>query len=375
VSTSSKPSDGSTQGIGSRKTAHLEICTEERYHIETDDARFGDLRFLHNALPEVSADEVDTSISFLRHPIALPLFISSMTGGSETGYELNRRLAEVAERTRIPVGMGSIRILLRHPELTDHFRLKRIAPTVPVFANIGAVQLPEVEHQRIFDLLHELQVDAVAVHLNPAQELAQPEGDTDFRGVLEAFARFCKNSPVPVIAKETGFGVRPREARALMHAGARYVDVAGTGGTNWSSVESYRTSGVLKESAKELHHWGAPTALLLAVMQGTSLQGSILASGGIRSGMDLAKSLALGAVAVGMALPFARAVRAGGVDAGVTLVETIKRVVRTVMVLTSSATIAELADAPLVKNSLLTHDMQQFVHADGAAPVGGRSRT
>lgn len=374
MTTSSRQADATPDPISSRKTAHLDICTGDDYHVETDDARFGELRFVHNALPELSAGEVDTRTSFLRHTVALPLCISSMTGGSDAGYRLNAELAEVAAETGIPLGMGSIRVLLRHPELADHFRLKQRAPKVPVFANIGAVQLPEFEHERIYELITDLAVDAMAVHFNPAQELAQPEGDIDFTGILDAFSRFCADSPVPVIAKETGFGIRPREALALVHAGARYVDLAGSGGTNWSVVESYRTNGPLQAAARELDEWGAPTAILLAASNTPQLRGTIIASGGVRNGMHVAKSLAMGAAMVGMALPFARAVRDDGVVGGIALVETIAKTLRTVMVLTSSRTVAELAQVELWETEAFRSATAAFASADRKTPIGGRLR-
>lgn len=372
MSTRFPPRDDHSEPIGSRKAAHLEICTDDGYEVEPDRARFDELRFLHNSLPEVGLQEIDLSVDFLGQRVALPLFISSMTGGSDRGYELNEQLAQVAQEVGIPIGTGSIRILLRHPEYTDHFALKQIAVGVPVFANIGAVQLPHTEHDAIFALLDTLRVDAVAVHLNPGQELAQPEGDSDFRGIIDAFGRFCKRSPVPVIAKETGFGIRPSEARALRDAGAALVDVAGSGGTNWSVVEGYRTDGALRAAADELALWGAPTAILLAAAEAAQLTDCILASGGIRTGLDVAKSLALGAISVGMALPFARAVAGGGVAAGVELVDAIERVVTNVMVLTSSRSIDALRRTSLWSSAGFSADLEAFVDADAGTPVGSR---
>ena len=172
--------------IGDRKAQHLEICSDDaQYQVEGGTTGLDGVRFIHHSLPEVNEDEIRTEIDFLGSRVTLPLFISSMTGGSAKSYQVNKLLAEVAERVGIPVGMGSIRILFRKPEVIDHFRLKEHAPDVPIFANIGGVQLIDGDNTQLIDLVHELSVDGLAVHLNPGQELAQPEGDRACRGVLD----------------------------------------------------------------------------------------------------------------------------------------------------------------------------------------------
>ena len=249
--------------IEARKARHLEVCLDEtRYQVESGETRLNEVHLVHHALPELHADQIDTTTTFLGHAVRLPLFISSMTGGSEAAYAVNKALASVAQRIGIPVGMGSIRILFRKPQVIDHFRLKRYAPDVPVFANIGAVQLPQLDHNEIYTLLSELEVDGIAVHLNPAQELAQEGGDHDFRGITTALKRFCHHAPVPVIVKETGMGIHPVEIEKLFRAGASYVDVAGGGGTNWMRVESERT--IRSPSVSPFDRWGIPTALALS---------------------------------------------------------------------------------------------------------------
>jgi isopentenyl-diphosphate delta-isomerase type 2 len=253
--------------------------------------------------------------------------------------------------------MGSIRILFRNPDVIDHFLLKKIAPDVPVFANIGGVQLRSREYGPLTELLRRLEVDAVAVHLNPGQELAQPEGDREFSGILDGITGLCELSPVPVIVKETGLGIAPDEAGKLIDAGARLVDLAGSGGTNWVTVEGYRLPDAKREVTDEFSNWGMPTAALLKASQ--SLRGRILASGGIRTGIDVAKSLALGAVAAGMALPFIRAVEEGGAQRALELVHRIEAVLRTAMVLTGSPTIDDLRRAP----TLLSANLERLASA------------
>ncbi|HKJ85250.1 MAG TPA: type 2 isopentenyl-diphosphate Delta-isomerase [Spirochaetia bacterium] len=337
---------GNDNSIGERKAQHLEICADAaRYDVEGGRTLLDSVRFVHRSLPEVDEPEVDLTTTFLDHSISMPLFISSMTGGSAEGYQVNKTLAQVAQAAGVPVGMGSIRILYRKPEVIDHFMLKRIAPDVPVFANIGGVQLLDPDQQHLVELIRRLEVDAIAVHLNPGQELAQPEGDRNFRGVLDGIARLCDLAPVPVIVKETGFGIGRTEALQLVDRGVRYVDVAGSGGTNWVTVEGYRMSDAERAVADEFRDWGIPTGVALAATR--DLHGRMLASGGLRTGLDIAKCLALGAVAGGLALPFVREIRAGGFDAGLAFAERMRSVLRTAMVLTGSRTVADLRDAPL----------------------------
>ncbi len=332
--------------IGDRKRRHLEICIDaERYQVEAGSTGLEEVFFCHRALPEINYAEIDTTTTFLGRPISMPVLISSMTGGSNQSYRVNKDLAEAAQRMGVPVGMGSIRILFRKPEVMDDFRLKRLAPDVPVLGNIGAVQLTQLSHFKLSELLRELEVDGVAVHLNPGQELFQPEGDRDFTGILDGIRRFCEVSPVPVIVKETGFGIGPAEVQSLFDAGVSYVNVAGSGGTNWITVEASRRADGPDDVERQFREWGTPTGLLLASL-GRDRR-SIIASGGIRTGMDVAKAVALGAQLAGLALPFVRAVADGGVDGVVEKIEQIRKVLTTVMVLTGARDIPTLRRVPL----------------------------
>jgi isopentenyl-diphosphate delta-isomerase len=262
-----------------------------------------------------------------------------MTGGSEAGLSVNRELARAAQAAGLPVGLGSFRVLFQHPELAEQFQLKKLAPDVPVLANLGAVQVRDRPQAEIFEWLRRLEVQALVVHLNPGQELFQPEGDNDFRGLKQAIARLCEGSPVPVIVKETGFGILPSLVRELLDAGAAYVDLAGAGGTNWIRVEAYRLTGETRASAEEFADWGLPTAVLLGALRGTD---RVLASGGLRSGLDAVKAVALGARLAGMALPFIREVCAGGAEAVGALLRRLEHSFRTAMLLTGSRTLEDL---------------------------------
>jgi len=363
--------------LTSRKAAHLAICLDaDRYSIEGGDARFSEVSFVHRSLPEIDSNAVQTGTELLGTRVALPFFISSMTGGSAEAYGMNRDLATVAQELGIGVGMGSIRILFNKPDVFPHFHLKKIAPDVPVFANIGGVQLLSMNHDEIFSMLERLQVDGIAVHLNPGQELFQDRGDRDFSGITEVIRRFCGGSPVPVMVKETGFGINPAEALDLLAAGARYVNIAGSGGTNWITVESYRENSTAARNppdagnpppasdsasasesvsaAGEFSSWGNPTALVQCALG--RVRRGILASGGIRTGMDVVKSIALGAEAAGLALPFIRAVAAHGVDGGIAYGNELTDVLRAVMTLTGSRTVEDLRKAPLLIRETLSAD-------------------
>jgi len=306
------------------------------------------------------------SVPFLGRRLHLPLFISCMTGGSEHGFQANRELAKAAQATGLPVGMGSFRILFDHPELAPHFQLKSLAPDVPVLANIGAVQVRDRKHEEIFEWVRRLEVQCLVVHLNPGQELFQPEGDRDFRGLEQAIARLCARSPVPVIVKETGFGILPSAVLQLLHDGAAYVDLAGAGGTNWVTVEAYRLPEAERGAAAEFADWGLPTAALLAALQGRSER--VLASGGLRSGLDAVKAVALGAVLAGMALPFIRRVAQGGAEAVVAYIRELEQVFRSAMVLTGSNTIADLRRGVLWAEPDFTASVAALRAADGLKP-------
>ena len=350
-------------GMSERKAQHLSICLDgDTYQVETARTRLDEVHLVHQALPEIDADTVDSSADFLGRTVTMPVFISSMTGGSAGAYQVNKDLATVAEELGIPVGMGSIRILLRKPDVIDHFRLKRYAPNVPVFANIGGVQLPEIPHEQLYRLLEKLAVDAVAVHLNPGQELVQPGGDRNFAGIREAIATFTAASPVPVIVKETGFGIHPGEIARLLATDVAAVDIAGSGGTNWNRVEAYRQDDkMVAAAAAEFDDWGIPTALVLAAL-GREQRG-VLASGGIRNGTDVLKSLALGADAVGMALPFVRHVSEGGVPAAVAFGRQVQYVIRTGMALMGCSRISDLRHAALWLEEPLRRDAQSLWRA------------
>ncbi|MCP1662252.1 MAG: type 2 isopentenyl-diphosphate Delta-isomerase [Methanocalculus sp. MSAO_Arc1] len=288
----------------SRKLDHLRICSSEL--IEAGSSGFADVRIVHNALPECAMDEIDLSCRLLGHTLSSPLFIAAMTGGHPETTEVNRRLGRAAEVFGCAIGVGSQRAALEHDELAASFAVVREeAPTAFIAANIGAVQLRDHGVAWADKAVSMIDADAVAIHLNFLQEAIQPEGDRDARGCLGAIEELCSEVSYPVIIKETGSGISRETARLLWNAGVQAIDVGGHGGTSWARVEGIRG----RESGRDLFHrlgedfvdWGIPT--VVSLLEARETGGPVIATGGVRDGIDIAKALALGADMAGMALP------------------------------------------------------------------------
>jgi isopentenyl-diphosphate delta-isomerase len=291
-----------------RKDDHLRINIEEDVEsgISTGLER---LRFRHTALPELALEDVDCRTTFLKKELSFPLLISSMTGGTEEAERINKILAEAAQVHRIAMGVGSQRVAIEQPATQSTFQIRTIAPDILLFANLGAVQLNYGygidECQRAVEMI---EADALVLHLNALQEALQPEGDSNFRGLLDRIGEICRVLPVPVIAKEVGWGISAPVARRLVDAGVTAIDVAGAGGTSWSQVESYRAADEDRAAlARAFRSWGIPTADAVRQVR-TELPGvPLIASGGLRNGIEAAKCIALGADLCGMAGPFLKA--------------------------------------------------------------------
>ncbi|ADI38473.1 type 2 isopentenyl-diphosphate Delta-isomerase [Waddlia chondrophila] len=346
--------------IPSRKQRHLDACMNQPVE-GVGSTFFEDVMFVHRAMPELNFSEIDTSIEFLDKKISFPLFISCMTGGSDQGRLANRELAKAAQELNIPIGLGSIRVLFNHPERVDDFLLREYAPDIPIIANIGGAQIIELSMHEIREWLNKLEVDALTIHLNCGQELFQNGGDTRFRGIMDAIEKTIDNLSIPVIVKETGFGISPKEVKKLIAMGTHYVDLAGAGGTNWITVEQH-INQTEDFASSAFMDWGTPTAILLDTVK--KYRGKILSSGGLRSGMDLAKSIALGAHAGGMALPFIQASIDGGKEEAVVLGRTIEKVLKSTMLLTGSQTIEDLQQQPLIKSLEFEHFVQSLTRID-----------
>ncbi|HET9392394.1 MAG TPA: type 2 isopentenyl-diphosphate Delta-isomerase [Candidatus Rubrimentiphilum sp.] len=300
-------------GTVARKADHVRINLEGDVNAKGVGSGFDEYRFVNCALPEIDLAEVDTSTTLFGRKLGAPILISCMTGGTEEARAINHVLAKLAQERGLAMGLGSARALLERPELIETFDVRSAAPDVLLFANLGAVQLNKgygaSDCRRLLDLLR---ADALVLHLNAIQEAVQPAGDTCFRGLLEKIEELCDALKAPVIVKEVGWGIAPKEVRALFKAGVAAVDLAGAGGTSWSEVERHRIEEPWRASvAGAFAGWGIPTAECLRAARKAQPKGILIASGGIRSGLDVVKAIALGADLVGIAGPFLRAAAKG----------------------------------------------------------------
>ena len=326
-----------------RKADHIRINLEEDVAAKGVSTGFDEWRLVHRALPEIDLDDVDLSTRFLERRLGAPLLISCMTGGTERAHVINVRLAGIAQERRLAMGLGSCRILLEQPEVLPTFDMRDIAPDVPLLANIGAVQLNRgvgvAECRRLVEMLR---ADALVLHLNPLQEALQPEGDTCFAGLLEKIATVCAGLSAPVIVKEVGWGIAPDLVAALITAGVAAVDVAGAGGTSWSEVERHRMSDPVRARvAASFAGWGIPTAEAVRGARAAAPGATIIASGGVRDGVDITKALALGADLAASAGPLLRAAASGARVLAEAIAVVIDEV-RLAMFCTGAARVADL---------------------------------
>lgn len=333
--------------ISQRKSDHIRINLREDVQsaITTGLERY---RFEHQALPECDLDEVDTRLDFLGKSLSAPILISSMTGGSPESAQINLTLAEAAEQTQIAMGLGSQRAAIEHPELAYTFQVRHVAPNILLFANLGAIQLNYrygiEECKKAVDMI---EADALVLHLNPLQEALQPEGNTNFAKLIDKIAKVCHTLSVPVIVKEVGWGISERTARLLIEAGVAAIDVAGAGGTSWSQVEMYRAQS--ESAARIASHfidWGIPTAGCIKMIRALHSSVPIIASGGLRNGIDIAKCLALGANLGAMASPFLKAAARSLADTIETINE-LKREIQITMFVAGAKSISELQTTSL----------------------------
>lgn len=335
----------------SRKLDHLRICCDEM--VETGDAGFADVLLVHNALPECDMDRISTGTRFLGHPFGAPLVIAAMTGGHPEATRINARLGAAAERFGLGIGVGSQRAALEDPAQVESFRVVRDnAPSAFVIANLGAVQLRDRGADWADRAVEMIGADALAIHLNFLQEAIQPEGDRDATGCLEAIERLCREAPYPVIVKETGNGISGDVARRLFGAGVAAIDTGGLGGTSWAVIESIRAreSGRpgderLRALGETFRTWGLPT--VFSLIECRRFGGPVIATGGVRTGIDAAKAIALGASLAGMALPLLAPARAGQ-DALDARIERVIDELRVAMFLTGSPDVAALSSARTV---------------------------
>jgi len=352
----------------SRKLDHLRICAEEQ--VESGESGFSDVRFVHNALPECDMGTIDIRSRFLNHTFSSPLFISAMTGGHPGTKEVNARLARAAERYGLGMGVGSQRAALENPALADTFSVVRDeAPHAFLVGNLGAVQLRDHGIEWAEKAVEMIGANALAIHLNFLQEAIQPEGDHNATGCLDAIAELCRDVKVPVIVKETGCGISAATARALWGAGVSAIDIGGWGGTSWAAVESVRAGETghsgdkrLKSLGEDFAGWGIPTVVSLAEVLATG--SPVIASGGIRSGMDITKGLAFGADLCGMAMPLLKPAMESD-DALNETIDAVHRELTVTMFLTGSSRVPDLRKASVQ----ITGRTRQMIDKDNPARI------
>jgi isopentenyl-diphosphate delta-isomerase len=289
--------------IKQRKTDQIKINLEQDVH-SAKTTGFEKIEFLHQALPELNLEKVDLSLNLFGKKLSAPILISSMTGGTEEAKKINRRLAQTAQDLRLAMGVGSQRVAFENPALIDTFSIARkVAPDILLFANLGAVQLNygfDINMcRRAVDMLA---ADALILHLNPLQEAMQAGGNVNFSGLAKKIEVICRRLGVPVVVKEVGWGISQRTAKLLANCGVAAIDVAGAGGTSWSQVEMHRAADVLaRDLAATFIGWGIPTVDSILNVRKAAPGMTIFASGGLKDGLDIAKSIALGATLGGLA--------------------------------------------------------------------------
>jgi len=340
-------------GIEFRKEDHVKICVE-RDEVEVGSTLFDEVHLIHSSLPEIDLEEVDVSVEFLGHRFLAPIMIAGMTGGYPLAEKINSTIAEVVEELGLGMGVGSQRAALEDERLKRTYSIVREkAPTSFIAANIGASQLAlGYDRDKLIKAIEMVKADALAIHLNPLQESVQVEGEPKYKGVLRKIERCCKELPVPVIAKETGSGISKEMAAELIKAGVAAIDVGGAGGTSFAVVEQYRAKAMGKRLNERVSatfsHWGIPTALSLLEVRTVSDSLPLIATGGIRSGLDIAKAIALGADLAGIGLPAIKAVMRGGKEELKELLESYITELKIAMFLTGSRTPSELREKPIV---------------------------
>ena len=335
--------------IDQRKADHIKINLEQDVRSALTSG-LENYHFIHEALPELDLNRLNSSLNLFGKKLNSPILISSMTGGTAEAETINLRLAEAAQECNIAMGVGSQRAAIEHPEQAKTFQVRRVAPDILLFANLGAVQLNygySIDQcKKAVDMI---QADALYLHLNPLQEAVQDAGDTNFEGLAKKIEEICKKLEVPVIAKEVGWGISERTAKLLNDCGVKAIDVAGAGGTSWSQVEMHRAPDEFtRQLAATFVGWGIPTAESILNVKKSTPDMTIFASGGIKDGLDIAKCIALGATLGGMAGNFLKAA-AISTEKAIDVMKLTKRQIEVTMFACGAKEIRELEIGKLVE--------------------------
>lgn len=347
--------------IGQRKADHIALCSTDEVAFRDKTTLLEQVRLVHDALPDLDARALDTTCTILGKRLRAPLVIAAMTGGTEEAARINRELASIAEERGYGFGLGSQRAMHVRKESAGTYAVREVAPSALVLGNIGVVQARQMTTAEVLELVRGIGADALCVHLNPAMELVQPGGDRDFTGGLDTIARLVRELPVPVVVKETGCGLSRAVGARLRAAGVAHVDVSGAGGTSWVAVETKRAEAASDARARALGDalwdWGIPTAASVGMLAPFGFD-TIVATGGVASGLDVARAIALGAHAAGIARPVLKALAAGGRAGAVAFLESVEDELRAAMLLTGSADLDALRAAPRV----LGRDLRAWLH-------------
>ncbi|RJO70430.1 MAG: type 2 isopentenyl-diphosphate Delta-isomerase [Myxococcales bacterium] len=341
-----------------RKRDHLEPFRTGGVSARSATTWLEHVRLIHCALPELNAASVDLSTVFAGHKFEAPLFITGMTGGTDEARDINRAIAKAAEKFGLAFGLGSQRAMLENPKLADTYTVRDVAPDVFLVGNLGGVQAVSTPVNKIKAMLKDVEASALCIHLNPSQELMQPEGDRDFSGVLDAIANLVEQLDVPVIVKETGAGISRETGLQLKERGVKYLDVSGLGGTSWVGVEVKRREGEANPDLAAFWDWGVPTAAAISDLADSGLE--LVGSGGIRTGLDAARAIALGAKMAGTASPIIQAYFNAGESGVKTALDSILAGIRAAMVLTGSRNLTDLRKTPrIITGPLLEWTVQR----------------
>lgn len=332
-----------------RKDEHIDINVEQDVSFDQKTTGLENYSFTHAALPELNLYNIDTQTTLFQHTLRFPLLIASVTGGSKKTCKINQLLAETAQAYGLAMGLGSMRAAIDDPAVEDTFKVRTYAPDILLFANLGAVQLNYgYGLDECLKAVTIVEADGLILHLNPLQEALQPEGNVRFQDLLRKIEAICTSLPVPVIVKEVGFGLSQKVAKKLIDAGVSALDIAGAGGTSWSQVEMYRAENwVQRTVASSFRDWGIPTVESLVQVRKIAPDIPVIASGGLQTGIDIAKVIALGADIASIAGPILR-FAVNEPDHLVDYIAVLEKQLRITMFVTGAATIQALQSIPLV---------------------------
>jgi len=341
--------------IKQRKADHLDLCATDEVAFKGRTTLLEHVRLVHQSLPDIDLDAIDTSVELLGKTLRAPIVIAGMTGGHDRAADVNHTLAAIADERGYGFGLGSQRAMQKRPETAWTFQVRESAPNVLLLGNVGVVQARDMETSVVKELVDAVGADALCLHMNPAMELVQPGGDRDFRGGVETFERLVKELHVPVVGKETGNGISIETARKVAATGVTTMDTSGAGGTSWVGVETLRAEGGQRKLGELLWDWGVPTAASVHNVVHAGM--AAIATGGMRTGYDAARAVALGASAAGYARNVFKAFVEGGREGAEAFLDQVERELRSVMLLVGASNLAELRAAP----KMITGELRDWV--------------